>query len=139
MAYGTYSVIDDDEVTPPNQRDIPSVPGRNYSCLMTGRTAGVFRLPLNVKVCTFYNDTNQTLNVYVAKFTGATLTRPAATSSRIIAITAGDSYPFAAIDSFNQFDVTCGSSATGSFRLEPGSGPVNNLADPEIRALVVVP
>lgn len=137
MAYGTYDCPVDDEITPPGERDIPSVPGLNYTCAFSSTTAAVFRLPLNVKVCTLTNNTDQTLNVFVSKFTGVKVPRPSAGSSRIIAIAAGAMYPFASIDQFNEFDIAC-TAATGSIRLEPGSGPVNNLADPEIRALVAV-
>ena len=134
-----YASTPSDDSSPTATRDIPSQM-RRYTCAFTSDATAVFRLPLDVKVCTLINATDQALDFFLTKYQDAAYTdlHTAGTSSLILTVAAGATFPIAQHEEWNSIDFKAGSAATGTVTLLPGSGQENDLATVATRALVAV-
>lgn len=133
MTY-TPSTLDDNR--PAEERDIPQQM-RRYTCAFSNTTAAVFRLPLDIKVCTLVNGTDKDLAFFLTKYDGTAYTdlHSANTSSLIETVAAGATFPIAQGDEWNSIDFKAASGATGTVTLRPGAGTSNGLNPLATRAI----
>lgn len=130
-----YSNNPTDDNLSAEQRDIPSIP-RRYTCDMgASADAKIFTLPVNVKVASIINGTDKTLSFYPSLYDQSTYT-PASdlltadTSSKILSVASGATYPLAMEGEFNTLIFKSASGAatglvtvlTGSYSPAAGNG-----------------